>query len=106
MGAPDKVTRLLLTLPYVTVDCLCKCDPKPECLILSGTSFKTSLRVNSWDISNVCLKCDPGLGHMHGSRRVIKWFLIMRIHVDKQNSSKKLMASEVPKMSVHKSIEF
>ena len=42
MGAPDKVTRLLLTLPYVTVDCLCKCDPKPECLILSGTSFKTS----------------------------------------------------------------
>ena len=44
-GASDKVTRLMFTLPYVTVDCLCECDPKLECLILSGTSFKTTLSV-------------------------------------------------------------
>ena len=46
-GVPDKVTRLKTTLPYVKVDCLCKCDPKVECLILSGTSLKTTLSVTS-----------------------------------------------------------
>ena len=55
------MTRFMFTLAYVTVDCLCKCDPKLECLILSGTSFKTTLSLTSWDISNVYLKCDPGL---------------------------------------------
>ena len=39
---------------------------------------------------------------MHDGPHVIKWFSVMQIHVDKQNSSKKLMASEVPKASVHK----
>ena len=43
-GAPDKVTRLMFSLPYVTVDFLCKCDPKLECLILSRTSFKRVLK--------------------------------------------------------------
>ena len=39
---------------------------------------------------------------MQDSPHVIKWFLVTRIHVDKENSSKRLMASEVPKVSVHK----
>ena len=89
MGAPDKVTRLLLTLPYVMVDCLGKCDPKPQCLILSRKRFKTTLRVNSWDISNVCLKCD-----LLGSKLIIinnanfslqllpNWFININININ------------------------
>ena len=49
----------------IVADCLCKCDPKPQCLILSGTSSETNLLVTSWNISEVCFKWDTGLSVEH-----------------------------------------